>query len=339
MNKDIILELLKNNLPENGTCSEREFFKLFSFMADSDLDELITIFYEAGYSFSDEQLSVNLSEVDIYDYIVMDYSKYAHYSNEDLCVAYQQGDSLAITHLYKENKGWIWRIARDNFHSVPHHKLSLDDLFQAGCMGFIRAAKSFDIDFSVKFTTYSYFWIRQSILRFQCDYGFTVRVPVHLMEKILKIIRTPGIDVFTVLKAEDILKIEDVTGFSNDEIKKILLVYYQMLNITSLNQMVGEDESSELIDFLPNEMNVLEEVDRIFLKQELEKMLGLLKPKERLIIELRFGIDNKVHTLEEIGQQLGVTRERVRQIESKALNRLSKLSKLRQHSGIKNYIK
>lgn len=255
-------------------------------------------------------------------------------SNEQLCLLYQRGDKFALDALIIKNKRLVYSRIK-YYRSIYKHDLSDDDLFQEGCLGIMKAAKKFDVNIA-KFTTYSVNWIDQAIGRAIADTGYTIRVPVHMYEKVNKLRKAireiETIDISKTQLKQEIIK---TTDFSYDELEEILRIAEYILSPTSLNIAVGESKDTELIElvevedsFNPVDVTIEEE-----LKRDLSNILDTLTVREADIIRLRFGLnDGKYRTLEEVGQEYGVTRERIRQIEAKSLRKLrhpSRSKKLR----------
>jgi len=214
-----------------------------------------------------------------------------------------------------------------------YRKESVDmlDLIQAGNIGLIKAVEKYDYKKGFKFSTYATWWIKQSITRYIDDCENTIRIPVHLHQRI-NFVKRKKQELANVLQREP--SMEELAEVCELEVDKVIDILKRDKNIVSLDTPIKEDEDSSLVEFIPSDAHfgdvVIHEVEQNNLREKIDEVLTDLSDQEQQVLRMRFGLDDDTpKTLEEIGKVFGVTRERIRQIEAKAIRKLRHPSRLK----------
>ena len=236
----------------------------------------------------------------------------------DLAIRISDDDQEAKDRLTKANLRLVVSIAK---RYVGRGMMFLD-LIQEGNLGLIKAVDKFDYTKGFKFSTYASWWIRQAITRAIADQGRTIRIPVHMVETINKVKKTSNMLLHRDGKDPSPEDIAAEIGMSVDKVRDILRISQEPV---SLETPIGEEEDSHLGDFIPDEdaLSPADAAAMTFLRSKVNEVLETLTPREAEVLRLRFGLrDGTPQTLEEVGKEFNVTRERIRQIEAKALRKL-----------------
>lgn len=352
MNEEIILSMVSPYV-KDGSITYDQFDGLFSILSIKEQYGVGEFLRAKGINLVDKQvnedefvLEVDNDENDEFE-ILYDKSVFkdqgvsdeiiftnavVKQSNENLCALIQQGNRQAAQDLCVKNKRLVDKYVL-GYQKRYGNRLDFEDLEQVGFIGLIKAAQKFDTGQGTAFSTYAVFWIKQSISREIMDNGYAIRIPVHMMERINKVIALDnqlGSNGRNI--QERIEGISDETGLSEEEVRECLILKKNYLIYASLDSPVGEEEESVLGEMVPDReaLSVEELAEGNILRELLKACLDTLQEREQKVIRLRFGLDDgRARTLEEIGKEFGVTRERIRQIEAKALRKLRHPSRSR----------
>lgn len=346
MNEELVYKMIKPYIKDN-TLKYSVFYRLFSMLRKPEQYAIINLI-EDKFNIElidDEFDSSDLIDPDadekefnaLYDKGVfandaisecedLDYRQ----ANEILCALIQQGNESAKQAICVKNNRLVWKYAFA-YNKYYGNKLDMEDLAQAGYMGLLKAADRFDVSMGTTFSTYCVWWIKQSITRELIDKGFTIRLPVHIFEKINKLVKLDNhYDDLGYSFEERVNALSNDLELPPEKILELFTIKRNYLSLSSLDVPVGEEEETPLLEFL--EDPIIESPDTMANDKELHNILNealtRLKPREERVMRLRFGFDDGIpRTLEEVGQEIGVTRERVRQIENKCVRKLSRMLK------------
>ena len=250
-------------------------------------------------------------------------------SNEEekeLAIAVENGDLEAKQRLAEANLRLVVSIAK----RYVGRGMQFLDLIQEGNMGLMKAVDKFDYSKGFKFSTYATWWIRQAITRAIADQARTIRIPVHMVETINKLVREQRNLLQELGQDPTPEQIAERMDMTPDKVREILKIAQEPV---SLETPIGEEDDSHLGDFIEDEVieNPVDYTTRVVLREQLDEVLDTLTAREENVLRLRFGLDDgKMRTLEDVGKVFNVTRERIRQIEAKALRKLRHPSRSKQ---------
>ena len=316
----------KGSISTNALCDIMEKFDTDA----TQMDDVYKAINEAGIQIVDEDardrelFEQALADVGLDDPVKMylkDIGRVPLLSAEEeveLAKRMQENDAAARKRLSEANLRLVVSIAK---RYVGRGMLFLD-LIQEGNLGLMKAVEKFDYQKGFKFSTYATWWIRQSITRAIADQARTIRIPVHMIETINKLTRVQRMLLQDLGREPTPAEIAEKMGVTEDRVREIQKIAQDPV---SLETPIGEEEDSHLGDFIEDEKTATpsESVASTMLKEQLMEILGTLTPREERVLQLRYGIkDGKPRTLEEVGKEFNVTRERIRQIEAKALRKL-----------------
>lgn len=291
-------------------------------------DEELAITADNVDAFADDSVRMYLREIGKIPLLTQE-------EEQELAKKAIQGDKKAKDKLAEANMRLVVSIAK----RYGGRGLDFLDLIQEGNTGLLRAVEKFDPDKGFKFSTYATWWIRQAITRAIADQARTIRIPVHMVETINKVLRTTRRLTQDLNREPTNQEIADAMGMEVEKIEYVMRIKQDIASLDASVGRDGDDEESVLGDFVEDsERDSPEDATaNQILKEQIAEILTTLSEREQKIIRLRFGIGGgRPHTLEEVGNEFSVTRERIRQIEAKAL---SKLRKHKQTKKLHGYLK
>ena len=350
MTKEDVLRITLQRVKETLKSNEIQMDDLQEIIVNIDGNDVepegllyyvVTSLKNLGFTIK-EEANTNYDFSNVTDDMVKQYLKeignYPLLSKEEteaLAYKYKKGDKEAGKILANHNLRLVVSIAK----KYNGRGMDFLDLIQEGNLGLLKAIEKFDPSLGYKFSTYATWWIRQAVARGAADKSRAIRIPVHLYERVKRYmaVTTKYEETYGVFPSdEELMEILDVTKEQLKIIKNV------SIDTISLSSPIGEDEEDELGNFIEDKSFVspIEEADKISVKEELyEAISEALNSREQKVIILRFGLDGKhERTLAEVGKELNVTRERVRQIESKALRKLGGYYRLRKTEANYNVI-
>ena len=328
---------------ESKTINEEELLNKLEKLAlePSDIEDIYKELEQSGISISDQSSTKNdqllqkiMNEVNIDDSVKMylkDIGRFPLLTAEEELLyakAMSEGDAKAKERLINANLRLVVSIAK----RYVGRGMAFLDLIQEGNLGLMKAVDKFDYTKGFKFSTYATWWIRQAITRSIADQARTIRIPVHMVETINKLIKVSRSLLQTLGREPTSEEIAEAMGISEARVIEIQKIAQDPV---SLETPIGEEDDSHLGDFIEDTSATapIDAAEANMLKEQVNEILGTLAPREAMVLILRYGLrDGRPRTLEEVGKVFNVTRERIRQIEAKALRRLkhpNKTKKLR----------
>ena len=315
-------ELEDNGISFGGELSNEEMSEIESEVEKFGAGENMERILEQEGLAIDDPVRLYLKEIGKVPLLTTDREK-------ELAERMMAGDESAKTELVEANLRLVVSIAK---RYVGRGMFFLD-LIQEGNLGLMKAVDKFDYTKGYKFSTYATWWIRQAITRAIADQARTIRIPVHMVETIHKVSRYSRQLLQEYGREATAEEIGEKMGMSAEKVREIMKIAQDPV---SLETPIGEEEDSHLGDFIPDDdtPSPAEATSTNILREELEKQLHTLTPREEHVIKLRFGLyDGRTRTLEEVGKEFDITRERIRQIEAKALRKLRHPSRARHLKG------
>lgn len=258
--------------------------------------------------------------LDIYLKDIGEISRLTSEEEIELAQKVKKGDGKAKAQLIRANLRLVVSIAR----KYCNLGLTFLDLIEEGNIGLMKAAEKFDLSFECKFSTYAAWWIKQRIMRALANQGKMIRIPAYMVDRIIMVRKVMGKLSYGRSTQPDVETVADATGLTPDQVQE---TFDLSKGVTSLNIPVGEDNDAELMDLIEDTKaeHPSASIEMSMIRDKIFDLLEVLNEREVKLIIYRFGLfNNKAHTLEEIGKQMGITRERVRQLEKAALGKMKK---------------
>ena len=328
-----IKALLEINKQKGSIKEEEVYFRLLKYeVTAKEIENVIEKFESLGIKIiydtqSDKDLSVNdiLTSVSVDDPVkvyLKDIGKTPLLTSEeelDLANRMKEGDEYAKNKLSESNLRLVVSIAK---RYVSRTNMQFLDLIQEGNLGLIKAVEKFDPSKGFRFSTYATWWIRQAITRAIADQSRTIRIPVHMVETINKLVRATRELTQKLNREPTTEELSEYLGISEERINEVRKI---TLDPISLENPIGEEDDSKVGDFVEDEStkSPLEVTTQKLLREQLLETIETLTPREQKVLRLRYGLDDgHTRTLEEVGREFNVTRERIRQIEAKSLKKL-----------------
>lgn len=294
-----------------------------------NIDKIIEFLSQNNVSVADDtetdciEESAGFINVDSYGIYLNDISRYNLLSKKEeyeLGIRIKNGDRKAKQELIEANLRLVISVAK----KYMNRGLDLEDLVQNGNIGLMKAVEKFDYSKGFKFSTYAVWWIRQYITRALYGNSRVVRLPIHMVEKISKYKKYRN--EFFALNHREPTDSETIKALNINK-KQLTEIKQNLYNVASLDTPVGDDEDACLVDFVEDDSDLPEDIALDSLQnQKLRYFIDSLSEREAKVLKLRYGFTGRIYTLEEVGECIGVTRERVRQIEKKAIDKLKKPS-------------
>ena len=321
---EIVENLLSKGTKNGGTLTYGELLEALQQedLTPDEIDRMYDTFSQQGIEIVDDSSTTDVGDDDI-DIDDKD--------SEEVEIDLSVPEGISIddpVRMYLKEIGRVPLLTADEEVALGRGMLFLD-LIQEGNLGLIKAVEKFDYTKGYKFSTYATWWIRQAITRAIADQARTIRIPVHMVETINKLIRVSRQLLQQLGREPSPEEIAKEMDISVERVREIMKIAQEPV---SLETPIGEEEDSHLGDFIEDQdaPAPADAASFMLLKEQLEEVLDTLTPREEKVLRLRFGLDDgRARTLEEVGQNFGVTRERIRQIEAKALRKLRHPSRSR----------